>query len=61
MLFLKTLGVQFQGFWDKIKATDLGTGSTGAGTKVLHDDMTWKPVTATGTGDSFHPFLFMGG
>jgi hypothetical protein len=48
MLFLKTIETRFQGFWEKLKATDLGTGSTGGGTKYLADDMTWKTVISGG-------------
>lgn len=50
MLFFKTAKITLQGFWEKITASDLGTGSSGTGTKVLHDDMTWKPVTSSGAG-----------
>lgn len=50
MLFLKTLGTQFAGFWAKITATDLGAGSTGAGNKYLADDMTWKPIATSSSG-----------
>lgn len=48
MLFLKTLDVRVRGFWEKLKAADLGTGSSGAGTKYLADDMTWKTPSGSG-------------
>lgn len=50
MLFLKTAKLTLQGVWAKITATDLGTGSTGAGTKYLADDMTWKTVVGGSSG-----------
>jgi len=44
MLFFKTAKITLQGFWEKITASDLGTGSTGTGNKYLADDMTWKTL-----------------
>jgi hypothetical protein len=50
MLFFKTAKTTLQGFWEKITASDLGTGSSGAGTKYLADDMTWKPLSGGSSG-----------
>jgi hypothetical protein len=51
MLFLKVINTKLQAAFARIVASDLGSGSTGAGTKFLADDMTWKTVSG-GPGSS---------
>ena len=51
MLFFKVINTKLQAAWAAITAEDLGSGSTGAGTKFLADDMSWKTV-AGGPGSS---------
>jgi hypothetical protein len=47
---------------DVIPQENLGTGSTGAGTKVLYDDGTWKtPTGGSDSSDMSSAFLTMGG
>lgn len=49
-LFFKTWRTNIAAYWEKLVASDLGSGSTGTGTKYLADDMTWKTVTGGGSG-----------
>jgi len=51
-LVTKRLASRISSEWRKLVASDLGTGSTGAGTKYLADDMTWKTVSGGGGGTS---------
>jgi len=53
-LFLVTrrIGARISSEWRKLVAGDLGTGSTGAGTRYLADDLTWKTVSGGGGGTS---------
>jgi hypothetical protein len=45
ILFTKKIPNRMSSVWRRLIASDLGTGSTGGGTKYLADDMTWKTVS----------------
>ena len=50
LLITQKVGNIYQGKWRKLIDSDLGSGSTGLGTKYLADDMTWKTVSGGGSG-----------
>lgn len=48
ILITKKIATGMSSEWRRLTASDLGTGSTGAGTKYLADDLTWKTVSGGG-------------
>ena len=52
ILITKKIATGMSSEWRRLTASDLGTGSTGTGTKYLADDLTWKTVSGGGGGTS---------